>query len=122
MMRRFKALRLFVFAVLGLAALFVGVRLFGEVRRQDRAAGKSGIAPEPGRRRWSRGGILASPPVIVALASLLAAGAASGLMTYLVLTDNWQTQNPARAITWLLLCDFIVVLSLGTIIARRFCY
>ena len=50
----------------------------------------------------------------------LAIGAASGLMTYLVLTDTWQTQNPARAITWLLLIDFIVVLSLGTIIARRF--
>src|SRR5262245_7098260 len=50
----------------------------------------------------------------------LAIGSASGLMTYLVLTDTWQTQNPARAITWLLLCDFIVVLSLGTIIARRF--
>ena len=50
----------------------------------------------------------------------LAIGAASGLLTYLVLTDTWQTQNPARAITWLLLIDFIVVLSLGTIIARRF--
>jgi two-component system nitrogen regulation sensor histidine kinase NtrY len=52
--------------------------------------------------------------------AFLALGAASGLMTYLVLTDLWQTQNPARAITWLLLCDFIIVLSLGTIIARRF--
>ena len=50
----------------------------------------------------------------------LALGALSGLMTYLVLTDVWQTQNPARAITWLLLSDFIIVLSLGTIIARRF--
>ncbi|HJT14601.1 MAG TPA: PAS domain-containing sensor histidine kinase [Dongiaceae bacterium] len=50
----------------------------------------------------------------------LALGALSGLMTYLVLTDVWQTQNPARAITWLLLSDFIVVLSLGTMIARRF--
>jgi two-component system nitrogen regulation sensor histidine kinase NtrY len=50
----------------------------------------------------------------------LALGALSGLMTYLVLTDTWQTQNPARAITWLLLSDFIIVLSLGTIIARRF--
>jgi two-component system, NtrC family, nitrogen regulation sensor histidine kinase NtrY len=52
--------------------------------------------------------------------AFLAVGAASGLMTYLVLTDTWQTQNPARAITWLLLIDFIVVLSLGTMIARRF--
>jgi two-component system nitrogen regulation sensor histidine kinase NtrY len=50
----------------------------------------------------------------------LALGALSGLMTYLVLTDVWQTQNPARAITWLLLSDFIIVLSLGTMIARRF--
>ena len=50
----------------------------------------------------------------------LALGALSGLMTYLVLTDTWQTQNPARAITWLLLSDFIIVLSLGTMIARRF--
>lgn len=43
----------------------------------------------------------------------------SGGLTYLVLTDVWQTQNPARAITWLLLIDLFVVLSLGTIIARR---
>ena len=50
----------------------------------------------------------------------LALGAISGLLTYLVLTNVWQTQNPARAITWLLLADFIIVLSLGTIIARRF--
>src|SRR5689334_12273434 len=50
----------------------------------------------------------------------LALGALSGLMTYLVLTDTWQTQNPARAITWLLLSDFIIVLSLGTMISRRF--
>ncbi|MGH6892736.1 MAG: HAMP domain-containing protein, partial [Dongiaceae bacterium] len=50
----------------------------------------------------------------------LALGAMCGLMTYLVLTNVWQTQNPARAITWLLLADFIIVLSLGTIIARRF--
>ncbi len=50
----------------------------------------------------------------------LALAAISGLLTYLVLTDVWQTQNPARAITWLLLADLIIVLSLGTIIARRF--
>jgi two-component system, NtrC family, nitrogen regulation sensor histidine kinase NtrY len=50
----------------------------------------------------------------------LAVGATCGLMTYLVLTDVWQTQSKARAITWLLLADLIVVLSLGTIIARRF--
>ncbi|HEX6119753.1 MAG TPA: PAS domain-containing sensor histidine kinase [Dongiaceae bacterium] len=50
----------------------------------------------------------------------LAMGAVSGILTYLVLTNVWQTQNPARAITWLLLSDFIIVLSLGTIIARRF--
>ncbi|HEY3147548.1 MAG TPA: HAMP domain-containing protein, partial [Dongiaceae bacterium] len=50
----------------------------------------------------------------------LVMGAVSGVLTYLVLTDVWKTQNPARAITWLLLSDFIIVLSLGTIIARRF--
>ena len=50
----------------------------------------------------------------------LVLGAVCGLMTYLVLTDVWQTQNPARAITWLLLSDFIIVFSLGTMIARRF--
>jgi two-component system nitrogen regulation sensor histidine kinase NtrY len=50
----------------------------------------------------------------------LALGAVCGLLTYLVLTDVWQTQNPARAITWLLLSDYIIVFSLGTMIARRF--
>jgi two-component system nitrogen regulation sensor histidine kinase NtrY len=50
----------------------------------------------------------------------LVMGALSGVLTYLVLTDVWKTQNPARAITWLLLSDFIIVLSLGTMIARRF--
>lgn len=55
----------------------------------------------------------------IAITLLITAFAAGG-MTYAVLTDIWQTQNPARAITWLLLIDLIVVLSLGTIIARRF--
>ncbi len=50
----------------------------------------------------------------------LTVGSTTGLLTYLVLTDVWQTQNDARVITWLLLADLIVVLSLGTIIARRF--
>src|SRR5688500_9661095 len=55
----------------------------------------------------------------IAIILLITAFVAGG-MTYLVLTDVWKTQNPARAITWLLLIDLIVVLSLGTIIARRF--
>jgi len=55
----------------------------------------------------------------IAIILLMTAFIAGG-MTYLVLTDVWKTQNPARAITWLLLIDLIVVLSLGTIIARRF--
>jgi two-component system nitrogen regulation sensor histidine kinase NtrY len=50
---------------------------------------------------------------------LLIVALVSGALTYLVLTDFWKTQNPARAITWLLLIDLIVGLSLGTIIARR---
>jgi two-component system nitrogen regulation sensor histidine kinase NtrY len=51
---------------------------------------------------------------------LLIVALISGMLTYLVLTGGWTTQNPARAITWLLLIDLIVVLSLGTLIAKRF--
>lgn len=51
---------------------------------------------------------------------LLIVALISGALTYLVLTGGWTTQNPARAITWLLLIDLIVVLSLGTLIAKRF--
>ncbi|WP_119303322.1 sensor histidine kinase NtrY-like [Dongia deserti] len=78
----------------------------------------NGKKPGLGRRifNWSR---RINMERRIAIAFLIV-GAASGLMTYLVLTDTWQTQNPARAITWLLLIDFIVVLSLGTMIARRF--
>jgi len=65
---------------------------------------------------WSRRVNLERRIAIILLMTAFIAGA----MTYLVLTDVWKTQNPARAITWLLLIDLIVVLSLGTIIARRF--
>ena len=65
---------------------------------------------------WSRRVNLERRVAIV----LLIVALISGALTYLVLTGGWATQNPARAITWLLLVDLIVVLSLGTLIAKRF--
>jgi two-component system, NtrC family, nitrogen regulation sensor histidine kinase NtrY len=68
---------------------------------------------------WSRGINVERRIAIL----FLILGSVSGLMTYLLLAKVWGTEfseeEQARAITWLLLADFIVVLSLGTIIARR---
>ena len=68
---------------------------------------------------WSRGINVERRIAIL----FLLLGSVSGLMTYLLLAKVWGTEfseeEQARAITWLLLADFIVVLSLGTIIARR---
>ncbi len=50
---------------------------------------------------------------------LMLLGAALGLLTYLALTDVWDTEEPVRTITWLLTGDLVVVLALATIIARR---
>ena len=50
---------------------------------------------------------------------LMLTGIACGVATYLILADYWRTQSPAKAITYLLMGDLIVVLCLGTIIARR---
>ncbi|MET1029227.1 MAG: HAMP domain-containing protein, partial [Dongiaceae bacterium] len=50
---------------------------------------------------------------------LMLIGIACGIATYLILADYWRTQSPAKAITYLLMGDLIVVLCLGTIIARR---
>lgn len=51
--------------------------------------------------------------------SLMILGAGLGLLTYLALTDVWDTDEPARTITWLLTGDLVVALALATIIARR---
>ena len=50
---------------------------------------------------------------------LMLLGAGLGLLTYLALTDVWNTDEPARTITWLLTGDLVVALALATIIARR---
>ncbi|MBI2253788.1 MAG: PAS domain-containing sensor histidine kinase [Proteobacteria bacterium] len=51
--------------------------------------------------------------------ALMLLGAGLGLLTYLALTDVWDTDEPARTITWLLTGDLVVALALATIIARR---
>ncbi len=50
---------------------------------------------------------------------LMIFGVACGISTYLILADYWRTQSPAKAISYLLMADVIVVMSLGAIIARR---
>ncbi len=50
---------------------------------------------------------------------LMLTGAGLGLLTYLALTDVWDTDEPARTITWLLAGDLVVALALAIIIARR---
>ncbi|TXH34732.1 MAG: PAS domain-containing sensor histidine kinase [Rhodospirillaceae bacterium] len=50
---------------------------------------------------------------------LMVIGLACGIATYLIMADYWRTQSPARAISYLLMGDLVVVLCLGTIIARR---
>ena len=50
---------------------------------------------------------------------LMLLGAVFGLLTYLALTDVWDTEEPGRTVRWLLLCDLSVALALSIIIARR---
>ncbi|HEX9449301.1 MAG TPA: PAS domain-containing sensor histidine kinase [Dongiaceae bacterium] len=50
---------------------------------------------------------------------LMTLGVAFGVSTYLIMTNIWVVQNPVKAISYLLMGDVIVLLCIGTIIARR---
>ena len=88
-----------------------------EVRLEAAAAARSGRKTPLGKmlRRWAAD--IGFERIFAITLMLL--GAALGLLTYLALTDVWDTDEPVRTITWLLTGDLVVALALATIIARR---
>jgi two-component system nitrogen regulation sensor histidine kinase NtrY len=50
---------------------------------------------------------------------LMALGIGFGVSTYLIMTNFWVVQNQAKAISYLLMGDVLVLFCIGTIIARR---
>lgn len=50
---------------------------------------------------------------------LMTLGVAFGTSTYLIMTNSWLVQNPAKAISYLLIGEVVVLCFIVTIIARR---